>query len=111
MNDQDWEKHWSEYKRDPLKHIDKPLEYSDVSWKIYLKRLIQLVEEERLKRILEVGVGSGIATRYLYKLGYEVKAIDISKKAVDILNNRINEKKENTIAKRLNLYELNENSE
>ena len=108
MEPENWDEHWSILKRDPLEYIDLPIEYSDISWRIYLKRLCQLVKVEKSKKILEIGCGSGIASRYLYRKGYDITAIDNSEFAVNILNNRISESYNKQIASCMNLYDLNE---
>jgi SAM-dependent methyltransferase len=47
------------------------------------------LKENSVKKILEIGCGQGRDTIHFGKLGYDVEALDISKNAIDFINNKV----------------------
>ena len=50
-----------------------------------VKRIVDAILEENPKDILEIGPGTGVLSKYLYKQGIPFKAIELDKESVDFL--------------------------
>jgi 2-polyprenyl-3-methyl-5-hydroxy-6-metoxy-1,4-benzoquinol methylase len=53
--------------------------------------LVPYLRKNGVSNILDVGCGTGRHSIYLFKEGFNVKGIDISKKAIEIARNQSNE--------------------
>jgi len=67
--------------------------------KVFLKpqedipRIVRLFKKKSVKRILDLGCGSGRHTVYLAKHGFEVYGIDIAPKGIEITKDLLKKKK------------------
>ncbi|TFF92171.1 class I SAM-dependent methyltransferase [Candidatus Thorarchaeota archaeon] len=57
----------------------------------YMERLVRLFEENGVRRVLDLGCGTGRHTVYMAKLGFEVYALDSSANAVTQTQEWLNE--------------------
>ena len=71
-----WEKH---LKEDDLENIEE----------LWIKKYENIIINTDYKKVLDLGCGIGQYTNYFIYKGYDVVATDISKKALDYLQTRI----------------------
>ena len=66
--------------------------YTEISFlledKMPSEKLIQIEKKVKGKKALDIASGAGRNSIYLAKKGFEVEALDISKVALDVLNNK-----------------------
>lgn len=56
-----------------------------------MKKIVSLLKKEKVKRVLDLGCGSGRHTVLLAKMGFEVHATDISKKGSELTKKWLDE--------------------
>ncbi len=78
------EKHWDKIFREKGKVFAKP--QKDIP------KIVRLLKQKGVKRVLDLGCGSGRHLVYLAKEGFEVYGIDIAKYGIKIAKNWLREK-------------------
>ncbi|NPB03169.1 MAG: class I SAM-dependent methyltransferase [Thermotogae bacterium] len=80
-------------KTDPFSHIAPyyDLLFRDINyeeWALYISRILQFARI-RVKRILEIGCGTGNLTKHLIAMGYEVVGVDLSEGMLEIARKKL----------------------